>query len=325
MLDKARILEFVQKAVDERGFLYHYTEYMRLSTMYWSASILRLLGLPEELHKTKVPFLDFLAQCRNEDGGYGMSKGFPSTILATFNALQILHIFSEMAYDERVEDYIMSLFSSRGLFYGDAAYKEEDTRFVCCAMLSLKLLSLAKENAQCSGVHQHLAECISETYIVHITSKGFSKDKVIEYILRCYNFDGGFGSEPGNESHTAQVFCCLGALRALGALDSFDHCKTTQFLVFRQNSSGGFGGRPNKKEDVCYSFWNVASLSMLGSVHFICTEALWGFVMSCLDSSGGFSDHPGNEPDVYHTMFALAGLSLTGFPGIRAVDAGFCL
>ncbi|KAL0266181.1 UNVERIFIED_CONTAM: hypothetical protein PYX00_011898 [Menopon gallinae] len=324
MLDKARILRFVQKAMDERGFLYHCTEYMRLSTMYWSASILGMLGLTDELHKTKAPFLDFLAQCRNRDGGYGMSRGFPSTILATFNALQILHIFSEMAYDEHTEDYILGLFSHQGFFYGDA-YREEDTRFVCCAVLSLKLLSIAKENAQCSGERQHLAECISETYIAHIASKGFSKNRVIEYILRCYNFDGGFGSAPDNESHTAQIFCCLGTLRALGALDSFDQCKTTQFLIFRQNSSGGFGGRPDKKEDVCYSFWNVASLSMLEGVHFANTERLWDFVMSCQDTSGGFSDRPGNEPDIYHTMFALAGLSLTGFPGIRAVDAGFCL
>lgn len=322
MLDKARILKFVQKAVSERNFLYHYTEYMRLSTMYWSASILRLLGFPEELHETKAPFLDFLAQCRNGDGGYGMSKGFPSTILSTFNALQILYIFSEIIYDEHIEDYILGLFSSQGLFYGDA-YKEEDTRFVCCAILSLKLLSLAKENAQYNRIR--LSGCISEAYISHITSKGFSKDKVIEYILKCYNFDGGFGSAPRNESHTAQIFCCIGALRALGALHSFDHCRTTQFLVFRQNSNGGFGGRPGKKEDVCYSFWNIASLSMLEGVPFISTRRLWDFVMSCQDSSGGFSDRPGNEPDVYHTMFALAGLSLTGCPGLGVVDAGFCL
>lgn len=322
MLDKTRILKFVQKAISERNFLYHCTEYMRLSTMYWSASILRMLGFLEELHKIKFPFLDFIVQCRNEDGGYGMSKGFPSTVLSTFNALQVLYIFHEMVYDERVEDYVLGLFSSQGFFYGDI-YKEEDTRFVCCAILSLKLLSLAKEDTQYD--RKRLAECISETYITHITSKGFSRDKVIEYILKCYNFDGGFGSAPKNESHTAQIFCCLGALRALGALNSFDHCRTTQFLVFRQNSSGGFGGRPNKKEDVCYTFWNIASLSMLDSVHLIDTRRLWGFVLSCQDSYGGFSDFPENESDVYHTMFALAGLSLTGFPGIGTVDAGLCM
>lgn len=322
MLDKARILRFVQKTISERDFLYHYTEYMRLSTMYWAASILRMLGFLEVLESTKPPFLDFISQCRNDDGGYGMSKGFPSTILSTFNALQILHIFCEMVYDEHVEDYILGLFSRQGVFYGDV-YKEEDTRFVCCAILSLKLLSLAKEDAQYD--RKCLSECISETYIAHITTKGFSKDKAIDYILKCYNFDGGFGSAPGNESHTAQIFCCLGALRALGALNSFDHCRTTQFLVFRQNSSGGFGGRPNKKEDVCYSFWNIASICMLENMHLINTGRLWDFVLSCHDSSGGFSDYPENEPDIYHTMFALAGLSLTGFPGVATIDAGLCM
>lgn len=30
--------------------------------------------------------------------------------------------------------------------------------------------------------------------------------KAIEFIRNCYNFDGGFGTRPGSESHAGQVY-----------------------------------------------------------------------------------------------------------------------
>lgn len=32
------------------------------------------------------------------------------------------------------------------------------------------------------------------------------------HVLRCRNFDGGFGAQPGGESHAGQVFTCVGVL-----------------------------------------------------------------------------------------------------------------
>lgn len=321
MLERTKVLEFTRNAIDEKSFSYYSTEYMRLSTMYWSANILRMLHFEKDLGEIKVPILNFLCSCRNTDGGYGMSKGFPSTMLSTFTALQILYIFNELKYDERVEDYILGLFNTEGFFSGDV-FGEEDTRFSCCGILAFKLLALAKDS-ELSGAD--LSKEIPESYISSIEQKGFCRNKAIEYILRCYNFDGGFGSSPGCESHTAQIFCCLGALRSLGALDSFDKEKTTQFLVFRQNACGGFSGRPCKKEDVCYSFWNLASLAMLDEFEVFDQDMLRSFVFSCQDTTGGFSDRPENTPDLYHTMFALAGLSLLKQDGLKMLDSGFCL
>lgn len=31
--------------------------------------------------------------------------------------------------------------------------------------------------------------------------------KGVEFVMKCYNFDGGFGTKPGSESHAGQV--CL--------------------------------------------------------------------------------------------------------------------
>ena len=43
-----------------------------------------------------------------------------------------------------------------------------------------------------------------------------------DYVMRCQNFDGAFGLEPGCESHTGQVFCCVGALAIAGKVDLVD-------------------------------------------------------------------------------------------------------
>ena len=36
--------------------------------------------------------------------------------------------------------------------------------------------------------------------------------QAVEFVLRCWNADGGFGTRPGSESHAGQIYCCLGVL-----------------------------------------------------------------------------------------------------------------
>lgn len=45
-------------------------------------------------------------------------------------------------------------------------------------------------------------------------------DKAVEFILSCMNFDGGFGSRPGSESHAGLIYCCLGTLSITGTEQS---------------------------------------------------------------------------------------------------------
>lgn len=40
--------------------------------------------------------------------------------------------------------------------------------------------------------------------------------KAVEFIKSCQNFDGGFGSRPGAESHGGLIYCCVGALSIVG-------------------------------------------------------------------------------------------------------------
>ncbi|KAJ1827155.1 Rab geranylgeranyltransferase, partial [Coemansia sp. RSA 2599] len=151
---------------------------------------------------------------------------------------------------------------------------------------------------------------------------------VVGYVERSMNYDGGFGSEPGGESHSAQVFTCLAALAIARKLEIVDRERLSRWLAERQLKCGGLNGRPQKLEDVCYSWWVLSSLKILGRVHWVDCERLCGFILSAQDPvAGGIADRPGDMADVYHTCFGIAGLSLAGFEGfdLEQVDPVYCM
>jgi geranylgeranyl transferase type-2 subunit beta len=75
-----------------------------------------------------------------------------------------------------IRTVILSLHQPSGVFAGDS-FGETDTRFTYCAVNALSLLG-------------HLQD--------------LNVNKTVDYIVRCRNFDGGFGSGIGAESHAAQ-------------------------------------------------------------------------------------------------------------------------
>lgn len=72
---------------------------------------------------------------------------------------------------------------------------EIDTRFSYCALSSLAIFDRMSE---------------------------IDVAKASEYVLKCRNFDGGFGCIPDAESHGAYVFTAVGSLTIAGYLDAFD-------------------------------------------------------------------------------------------------------
>ena len=75
---------------------------------------------------------------------------------------------------------ILALQTPSGTFAGDR-FGETDTRFIFCAIAALSLMG----------------------QLGRLEQDG-KKEKVIEHIRSCRNFDGGFGNNPGSESHSAQ-------------------------------------------------------------------------------------------------------------------------
>lgn len=111
---------------------------------------------------------------------------------------------------------------------------------------------------------------------------------MLEHILQCQTYEGGFGGEPFCEAHGGYTFCALGALHILTKAKGMtsleesgvDVVALRDWLVRRQMAfEGGFQGRCNKLVDGCYSFW------VGGAIAVFYLDASDAFMMSVDDSS----------------------------------------
>ncbi|KAI9895154.1 hypothetical protein PsorP6_019348 [Peronosclerospora sorghi] len=109
------------------------------------------------------------------------------------------------------------------------------------------------------------------------------KSGVVNYVLSCQTYEGGFGGEPGNEAHGGYAFCAVATVYILGAVDQIrDLPGLLHWLANRQMLfEGGYQGRTNKLVDGCYSFWQGAVPALLCDVlrerygediHYQCTN-----------------------------------------------------
>lgn len=168
-----------------------------------------------------------------------------------------------------------------GAFAGDDTHLEYDTRFLYCAMQALALLSTCPPSSSSSSQLPPVQLPSGVTLRDPLTR--LDRKKTIGAVLASRNFDGGFGTGPGAESHAAQTFPCIGALVILDGLNELsraDQDRLAAWLADRQLPNGGLNGRPQKLEDVCYSWWVLSSLSMLGKLHWVNGDKLSHFILS---------------------------------------------
>lgn len=286
---------------------YWLLEHLRMNGMYWGVTALILLDkFPQTLPTDEV--VDFVLSCYNEaQGGFGAFPKHDAHLLLTLLAVQILAMSAKMEVlgperQRSIVSFVQGLQLADGSFEGDR-FGEVDTRFVYTAVSTLSILG----------------ELTLDVAL-----------RAADFILRCENFDGGFGMVPGAESHAAHVFTGIGALAITDNLHRLSNpTRTANWLSERQVlPSGGFNGRPEKIPDVCYSWWVLSSLAILGCEKWVSFDHLERFILECQDpDNGGFSDRPGNQTDVFHTCFGLAGLSLIDADryGLQHIDPVYCM
>jgi len=153
--------------------------------------------------------------------------------------------------------------------------------------------------------------------------RNIDETKLLNFIRRSWNYDGGFAQCPGLESHGGSTFCAIASLCMLDRLPvvlaSRRFEKLLQWCVWKQ--SDGFHGRPSKPDDSCYTFWLGATLKLLNSTHLIDERKVVEFTLSTQDDViGGFGKHPDVMPDVLHAYMSISGLAILGRPPLRPVD-----
>jgi len=296
---------------------YQATEHLRLSAIYWAAMAMDLMGALSHMDRDGV--LAFVKSCEDpQSGGFGGNAGHDAHLLYTLSAVQLYALFDAMDRVDvpRVAAYVASLQRPDGSFVGDK-WGEVDTRFTYCA---LNLLGLIGRLDASTVAPADATSAATSCGVIDVPA-------AVRFLVNCRNFDGGFGAVPGAESHSGQIFCCLGALALADAVSaSVDRDVLGWWLCERQLPCGGLNGRPEKKEDVCYSWWVITGLSVLDRLHWIDGQALCAFILGAQDpADGGISDRPDCMTDVYHTYFGIAGLSLLGSPGLERIDPVWAL
>eukprot|EP00768_Dysnectes_brevis_P004355 gnl/Dysnectes_brevis/3129_a3894_600.p1 GENE.gnl/Dysnectes_brevis/3129_a3894_600~~gnl/Dysnectes_brevis/3129_a3894_600.p1 ORF type:complete len:345 (-),score=87.02 gnl/Dysnectes_brevis/3129_a3894_600:114-1148(-) len=298
-----------------------FSEYVKLSGIYWTISAADLLDRLDDFPSKPDELFSFVMECLQytspTSAGFGGSPKHDPHLLYTLSALQILAITRQMhrlTVEQRVaiSNFISELQQPDGSFAGDK-YGEIDSRFTYTAVCALGLLGYSADPSPTSP---------SRPLELMIDVAG-----AIRWIQECANPDGGFGVCPGAESHGGQMFCALGALSILHALSALPHrVSTGRWLALRQVPEvGGMNGRPEKLADVCYSWWVGAPLWILGAGHTIDHDRLTTFILRCQDQEGGISDRPEHRADAYHTFFGLGALGLMGREGVTAPDPAWAL
>jgi len=209
----------------------------------------------------------------------------------------------------------------------------------CNSLLCLKLLgddfSRVDRKGVIAGLKHHQQPNGSFQYIVGLAASdarfvycacvicnllddfsGIDKEKMIEWLYSCQNYDGGFGLNPGLESHGGATYCCVASLGLCGALDRMTPRKKEYLIRWCMMRQGtGYEGRPNKPEDSCYSFWLGSTLKLFGVFELTARQENRAFNLACQSGFGGLSKLPNSFPDCMHAYLGLCGLCLINWPG----------
>ncbi|CAG5106431.1 Oidioi.mRNA.OKI2018_I69.chr1.g2840.t1.cds [Oikopleura dioica] len=306
-LDVRKHISYASKGLSSLGPAYESLDASRPWIVYWTTHALDLLDVVLSDDK-KTEICEFLELCQSKNGGFGggpLQMPHLATTYAAMNAIAILGSGGfERAYQivnvKKLEEFLYSVKNTDGSF-AMHVNGETDTRAIYCAASVATMLQLEDKD------------------------KLF--DKTDEYLAKCQSWDGGFGPNPGAESHGGFTYTSLAALALLNKTSAIPNVSSlVRWLCNRQKSvEGGFDGRANKLVDSCYNFWQGGSFpivhGLLDQDHapkdsWLCdSRALMDYTfLACQvrqknSVAGGFADRPGSHRDYYHTCYALSGVA----------------
>ncbi|VWU50191.1 geranylgeranyl transferase type2 beta subunit, putative [Hepatocystis sp. ex Piliocolobus tephrosceles] len=266
---------------------------------------------------------------------------YEANVLTTLSAIQILFLINKISETDistktllHIYNFIYFLFEEKkGFFHfslNNCLYNfDGDMRFMFCSLSILYFIKilLKKRNININIIYTN-------------------KKKKVNWILSCFNLDGGFANVPGAESHAGTTFCAINSLNLLTDKknnnyyfshntnnNTFIKKKLIRWLCDRYDNSG-INGRVGKDSDVCYAWWVLGSLVALKSnlSKLFNINTIINFILSCQDKKhGGFSrvkqcelsymeknnfvyNDQNNltckQTDPFHTFFSLCALSL---------------
>jgi geranylgeranyl transferase type-2 subunit beta len=194
---------------------------------------------------------------------------------------------------------VTSLQLPDGSFAGDR-WGEVDTRFSYCALLTLSLLWRGRvplaagggPSADDDGARQRQQK--RQRLVARCAA----------HVLRCRNFDGGFGAQPGGESHAGQVFTCVGVLALARRLG---------WMWWKRRGAEGEEGGEGDDDDDDDDDDDTSPSSSSSSSHpplLPGADLLAWWLCERQTPSGGLNGRPEKLQDVCYSWWCLSSLAL---------------
>jgi len=243
------------------------------------------------LNSLRAQVRQYVENCHLDDGGYFFARMPPSSAMDTYFAVKTLSLLGlKPGYPEEISKFFQgflkrdSYFSLTGLFSAADVLHElgGNIRALQKYVPKLKLL---RNSMGGFGVIDNLdlevVSALESTYrVLKIFDRlgiDFSKQQIVEFVLKFNNADGGFGNE--RISTLASTFYATEIFRLVGYA-STDLNATKKYLRSRENM-----WQLNYIEDM---YWLCGSLSNLNEktrLH----DWIVRFVKTCQRKNGGFA------------------------------------
>ena len=257
--------------------------------------------IPFSLAKQRRNYLtDFIISTRIEQSGFSNSKVASSfSYEATVDALSILDYFdlfeeqtdiwgnikdnvNTTQFQNSLKGKISPLFSQSGAIIYDLYYLYSSLDLLDYSISSgdkvLTMLYLEKTNRTMGGFAPTnvttSASLISTYYVIQLYSQigmlnSINKTLHKEWVLNCFNSDGGFGGNSSSPSTLANTYYGLLALEALGSLNELPNPSKTMnylksFYISDESDLENYGG---------YAADNYTTTAFLSSTYY-CVKAL---------------------------------------------------
>jgi geranylgeranyl transferase type-1 subunit beta len=254
----------------------------RMTVLLFALNSLDCLGV-KLAPKTRDYCIDWIYARQCSTGGFDGSSfhaPFPRAhLVSTYSAVVCLAILRDDLTRLRKRELASFIGGMQSSLNGGFCAEEEamddiDARFVYCACALVSMLNLGKV---------------------------FDETKCVSFLEACQAYDGGFGMQPGLESHGGGCYTCLASFALLKSKVP-NRDAVVQFLCGLQQAEG-FAGRTQKVEDTCYGFWVGAALCMVqGEMD---GRRLGDFLNKTAHMVGGYGKAPGDFPDPLHSHFGL--------------------
>ena len=141
-------------------------------------------------------------------------------------------------------------------------------------------------------------------------------EKNVQFLIECFNPDGGFGGSVGQDSHITSTHYALLVLIQLNRLDVAleRKDKIANYIKSLQNKDGSFKGDTYAETDSRFSYDAAAILKFIGCLNeeYINIKKATEYVLSCQNCDGGFGSIPGAESHGAYCFCCIGFLSVTG-------------